>query len=85
LRPRRGRNGRVLESEDKDEVQNCVGGLVCSVCWINKPVAIMVPCGHVTYCRGCARKVLTDGETLVRCPVCGSDTTIICFFTMFVK
>eukprot|EP01006_Ploeotia_vitrea_P012183 TRINITY_DN3238_c0_g1_i1.p1 TRINITY_DN3238_c0_g1~~TRINITY_DN3238_c0_g1_i1.p1 ORF type:complete len:277 (-),score=16.78 TRINITY_DN3238_c0_g1_i1:41-871(-) len=37
----------------------------CKICWENKSDSVLLPCGHVAFCMGCAKK-------LKSCPLCRS-------------
>lgn len=47
----------------KDEKQLLSDQRLCKICYNEELQVLPVPCGHLTSCRGCARKTL-------QCPVC---------------
>lgn len=36
----------------------------CGICYVNKPNALIYPCGHATFCLKCANKLKN------KCPMC---------------
>lgn len=47
----------------KDEKQLLSDQRLCKICYNEELQVLPIPCGHLTSCRGCARKTL-------QCPVC---------------
>ena len=41
---------------------------ICVVCQRNKATQMLVPCGHVSCCRGCIKQFIENQEP---CPICG--------------
>ena len=43
----------------------------CSVCLAEKVNRVLIPCGHIVLCGGCADTIIRDGPR--RCPVCRAE------------
>jgi len=43
----------------------------CSVCLVEKVNRVLIPCGHIVLCGGCADTIIRDGPR--RCPVCRAE------------
>jgi rubrerythrin len=43
----------------------------CSVCLVEKINRVLIPCGHIVLCGGCADTIIRDGPR--RCPVCREE------------
>ena len=43
----------------------------CSVCLAEKVNRVLIPCGHIVLCGGCADTIIRDGPR--RCPVCREE------------
>jgi len=65
--------GHALEHHIPDTVAG-EGEETCVVCWENRPVIALIPCGHVCLCSGCSRNLLHgSGSAAIRdarCPTC---------------
>jgi len=43
----------------------------CSVCLVEKVNRVLIPCGHIVLCGGCADKILEEAPR--RCPICREE------------
>ena len=59
-----GSNGGVTNQEDGDSEVNC------RVCLQNPREVILLECGHIALCSGCAAQIMRSGQG---CPICRSE------------
>lgn len=59
-----------VQPADKDELEN-----LCKICFANDINAVMIPCGHLALCIGCAQSVKTSKSPL--CPLCRVQITTV--------
>ena len=67
--PSRNTSGRSSAMSTLERsIKNPVKEGICVVCQRNKATQMLVPCGHVSCCRGCIKQFIENQEP---CPICG--------------